>query len=55
MNRFTKAAVIAVAAGVRAASWSTAVPTPIREVRAAIQAATETASEPQASETQTES
>ena len=40
------AAVMAVIAGVRAGIWRTALPTSIREVRAAIQESTVTASEP---------
>jgi hypothetical protein len=48
-------AVIAVAAGVRAGICITAVPTPIRSVRAAAQVMSVTASEPYASALQTES
>jgi hypothetical protein len=48
-------AVIAVAAGVRAGICITAVPSPMRSVRAATQVSVVTASEPYASALQTES
>ncbi len=48
-------AVMAVAAGVRAAICMIAVPTPIRSVRAAIHVSGVTASEPHASDVHTES
>src|SRR5690606_29377998 len=52
-NESSVAAVIAVIAGVRAGIWSTALPTSIREVCAAIHDSTVGASDPYASATHT--